>query len=400
MVVGGGVMGFTSAVRLLESGFTDVTLVAESLTGITSKSSPAVFRPDWLGDTPPERVTEWGLDTRAHLAEVYREAGSIAGVACADHLEVYRRDAGEDACAKSPVLSQVMDGFRAMTPTELACHFPAADGGWHYSSFVIEGSRYLPYLQARGLALGLRIEQATVAVSPGTERATTREGPGWSVGSAQFVRAAAAAAQRPGCTIVVNAMGLRGGAECYPVRGQLVLVRAPYIKTSMGEYNTADGRYPTYIYPRRDHVVLGSTYLEHDGDKEVRDETTADIIARAAEFVPELATAKVLSVVVCIRPGRKEGVRMERETVQLGGVSGGGRQGHIVHKCATLSSRCRRRRRCCCCCRCSNGCCCRFASHALPSCSSAQAPASPRTQLIAPATPMGNYVCCTVVHTM
>ena len=57
--------------------------------------------------------------------------------------------------------------------------------------------------------------------------------------------------------------------ECYPVRGQLVLVRAPYVKQAMGEYATADHAYPTYIYPRRDHIVLGSTYLEHDGGREV-----------------------------------------------------------------------------------------------------------------------------------
>eukprot|EP01044_Picomonas_judraskeda_P014724 COSAG03_NODE_2378_length_2825_cov_76.434336_2_plen_84_part_00 len=64
VVVGGGVMGMASAVRLLEAGFDDVTVVAEKLAGITSKSSPAVFRPDWLGDTPQQRVIEWGLETR------------------------------------------------------------------------------------------------------------------------------------------------------------------------------------------------------------------------------------------------------------------------------------------------------------------------------------------------
>lgn len=89
--------------------------------------------------------------------------------------------------------------------------------------------------------------------------------------------------------LLVNATGLIGGPEVYPVRGQLVLVRAPYVKMAMGEYATADHAYPTYIYPRRDHVVLGSTYLEHDGDREVRPETTQDIIRRAAELVPELA---------------------------------------------------------------------------------------------------------------
>ena len=42
VVVGGGVMGFCSAVRLLEHGHTDVTLVAARLDGITSKSSPVL----------------------------------------------------------------------------------------------------------------------------------------------------------------------------------------------------------------------------------------------------------------------------------------------------------------------------------------------------------------------
>ena len=76
-----------------------------------------------------------------------------------------------------------------------------------------------------------------------------------------------------------------------------------------------DPAHPTYIYPRRDHVVLGSTYLEHDGDREEREETTTSIIARCAEFNPELASAPILSVVVCIRPGRKEGVRLDRTLV-------------------------------------------------------------------------------------
>ena len=76
----------------------------------------------------------------------------------------------------------------------------------------------------------------------------------------------------------------------------------------MGEYATADHSYPTYIYPRRDHVVLGSTYLEHDDDREIRQQTTKDIVRRAAEFCPELVHAPILAEVVCIRPGRSEGV--------------------------------------------------------------------------------------------
>jgi len=138
---------------LLEDGFS-VTLCAERFAGITSKSSPAVFRPDYLGDTPNALVVKWGLETRAHLSEVYRTVGSDkGGVTYTDHLEIYRHDAGEGASTKSPVLSQVMDGFRPMTESELSLHFPQAaegrGGGWHYSSFMVEGSRYVPYVRAR-----------------------------------------------------------------------------------------------------------------------------------------------------------------------------------------------------------------------------------------------------------
>ena len=166
VVVGGGVMGFTSALRLLESKqVKEVTLIADKFAGITSKSSPAVFRPDWLGDTPPEKVVRWGLETRKHLSQVYRseEGGSDqGGVTHTDHLEIYREEAGEDACRKSNVLSKVMSGFRAMTEAELELHFPQASGGWHYSSFMIEGSRYVEYIRRRAVAMGLRVIEGKV----------------------------------------------------------------------------------------------------------------------------------------------------------------------------------------------------------------------------------------------
>merc|ERR1711871_1384555 len=122
-------------------------------------------------------------------------------------------------------------------------------------------------------------------------------------------------AERPSCRLVVNTTGLQGGEDTHPVRGQLVLVKAPYVQMAMGEYNPLNHSYPTYIYPRRDHVVLGSTYLEDVGDKEVNDETTKDIIERCAEFIPELRNAPILAEVVCIRPGRRSGVRLDRAKI-------------------------------------------------------------------------------------
>jgi len=165
----------------------------------------------------------------------------------------------------------------------------------------------------RAEAKGLRIVEAKVTGAPG---------------SIEFCESACAVAGQPSCTIVVNAMGLAGGPECYPVRGQLVLVKAPYVKVAMGEYAAKDRSYPTYIYPRRDHVVLGSTYLERDGDREIREETTSDVIRRCSEFIPELLEAPILSEVVCIRPGRSAGVRLETEQSVK---SGGGARYHVIH---------------------------------------------------------------------
>ena len=91
-----------------------------------------------------------------------------------------------------------------------------------------------------------------------------------------------------------------------------MLVAAPYVKSAIGEYDAAP---PTYIYPRRDHVVLGSTYLQGDGTRDVCDRTTAAIVERCSAFVPELRTAPIKAVVVCLRPGRNAGVRVESERV-------------------------------------------------------------------------------------
>lgn len=74
-----------------------------------------MFRPDWLGETPAADVISWGLATRKHLAQVFRDAsdgGSDAGITPIVHLEIYRNSAGPAATRPSRVLAMVMDGFR------------------------------------------------------------------------------------------------------------------------------------------------------------------------------------------------------------------------------------------------------------------------------------------------
>lgn len=296
IVVGGGVMGWSASLRLLQAGFQDVTLIAETFAPIPSKSSPAVYRPAWMGSTPTELTIRWGLDTQKEFGRLSRK-GSDTGITPTTHLEFYRTEAGPAAAVPDPALSKIMPGFRDATELEISTFCPTAAGGWVYGTFMVEGVRFLKHLETEGKKLGLRVIKRKVEGDAQSE---------------EWCRHAAEVAGKPGCRIVVNCMGLAGGPECYPIRGDLVLVRAPYVKIAVGEYNPKDKTKPTYIYPRRDHVVLGSFYLEGDGDRDERPESTADVIKRCSEFMPELATAPLIGVVPCIRPGRKEGVRLDR----------------------------------------------------------------------------------------
>eukprot|EP00929_Paragymnodinium_shiwhaense_P018807 TRINITY_DN13025_c0_g1_i1.p1 TRINITY_DN13025_c0_g1~~TRINITY_DN13025_c0_g1_i1.p1 ORF type:complete len:384 (+),score=33.40 TRINITY_DN13025_c0_g1_i1:555-1706(+) len=298
IVVGGGVMGFVSALRLLESGrFQDVTLVAEKLSMIPSKTSPAVYRPAWMGKTPTERAIRWGKDSGQHFGQLARLGSEVTGITPTTHLEFYKTNAGPAAAKPDPVLSAVMPGFRDTTDLEMATFCPEAAGGWVYSTFMIEGMRYVRFLEDKARALGLQIVEGEKVSGPAQ--------------SAQWCEHACALAQKPHCSLLVNAMGVNGGPDCYPIRGDLILVKAPFVKVAVGEYNPQDPTRPTYIYPRRDHIVLGATYLEGDGGRDERSENTKDVIARCAEFVPELKDARVIAVVPCIRPGRKDGVRVD-----------------------------------------------------------------------------------------
>jgi hypothetical protein len=80
-----------------------------------------------------------------------------------------------------------------MTASELQCHFPEATGGYFYSSFVVEGRKYTPYLKQCAQTLGLRVIEQRVSGKSG---------------SVEFCESAVAIANRADCRIVINATGL------------------------------------------------------------------------------------------------------------------------------------------------------------------------------------------------
>lgn len=118
--------------------------------------------------------------------------------------------------------------------------------------------------------------------------------------------------------IIINCSGLGsrtlvGDSEVYPVRGQVLKVKAPWL-----QHFIRDGDGKTYIYPGIDSVTVGGTRQADDWRLHVDNEDTQSILARCNELEPSLRSGKVLAEWVGLRPGRKN-PRVEREVVQLQG---------------------------------------------------------------------------------
>lgn len=93
----------------------------------------------------------------------------------------------------------------------------------------------------------------------------------------------------------------------HPIRGQTVLVRAPWIKTGMAVKGEAT---PQYLIPRTDgNIILGGTRQVGNWDTSIDLETANFILKNAYEMCPELSHGEgwekiqVISHNVGLRPG-------------------------------------------------------------------------------------------------
>jgi D-amino-acid oxidase len=144
----------------------------------------------------------------------------------------------------------------------------------------------------------------------------------------------------------VNATGISARElvpddNVYPIRGQTVVVEGVSKRLTTAHFKTADlgpaDPQIIYVIPRAAsrNTVLGGTKQEGNWDSSANEETTKKIIENAKQFCPELLDEKgdfkVLDVKVGLRPGRKDGPRIEVESVgdftvcHAYGNAGGGR---------------------------------------------------------------------------
>ncbi|WP_217167347.1 FAD-dependent oxidoreductase [Streptomyces sp. AC512_CC834] len=278
VVVGGGVVGLTTAVVLAERGRRVRLWTREPVERTTSVVAGGLWWPYRI--EPVELVRAWALrslDVYEELAARPEETGvrMVEGVLGETGLD----EVGAWAAARLP-------GLRASSAAEYA-----GQGLWARLP-LIDMSTHLPWLRERLVAAGGTVEA----------RAVTH----------------LAEADAP---VVVNCTGL-GARELVPdpdvrpVRGQLVVVENPGIRTWLVSNDPVSGEV-TYFLPQPGRLLLGGTAEDDVWSAEPDPAVAEDIVRRCAALRPEIAGARVLAHPVGLRPARSA-VRLERETLPDG----------------------------------------------------------------------------------
>lgn len=265
IVVGGGVIGLTAAVRLRAAG-ADVTVWSPVGPDRTVSSvAAAVWYPTRTEFEP--RLRDWGTSTYAEF--VAQAAAGVPGV-------LLRRTRNLEL-TWSDELPWWSPGGVTIGPAE-----PPYAREVRFTAPLVEMGAYLPWLRAQ-----VPVERRGVQ------------------------HLSEALAEAP---LVVNATGLAarelaGDPGVYPARGQIVLVSNPGIEESV----RTEGEPGTYVHPRSADIVLGGTFEPDNWDLTPDPAVRAAILERTRALVPALAAAEVLGDKVGLRPCRRGGPRVERD---------------------------------------------------------------------------------------
>ncbi len=274
-VVGAGIVGLTSALRLAEAGHRVEVVAADPPAATTSAVAAALWYP--YRASPSAQVVGWLHTSIAELTELAAEPAT--GVRLLAGRELFA-DPVADPWWRStvPDLSRVpgaelpvgyADGYRLTVP-------------------VLDMAVHLAWLTDRLRAAGVNLTPGRLADLP---------------------------AALAGVDVAVNCTGLgarelAGDRTLSPVRGQVVVVE----QFGLTEWllDQADPVRLTYLVPRADTVILGGTAEEGDADGAVRPAVAEAILARCAALVPRAAGARILDHRVGLRPVRPA-VRLDTE---------------------------------------------------------------------------------------
>lgn len=277
-VVGGGVVGLTSALAVARAGHSVWCVRERPGTETVSGVAGGLWFPYHV--EPRDRVTRWGLVALERFVAL--AADPATGVRLAEGVVVDRR--AEPDHWWTAGLPEIC-GVRAARPDELPAD---ATGGVVARLPLVDMTTHLAWLEAE-------------CASAGVELAVGRVG--------------ALDELADDLVVVAAGMGsphLTGEPPLEPGRGQVARVANPGIDRWLVDDEHPDGM--TYVLPHERWVVCGGTD-ESGADEAVDAALGARILARCAGAVPALAGARVLAHAVGLRP-LAPSVRLQRHGIR------------------------------------------------------------------------------------
>ena len=309
-IIGAGVIGISVGVRLLESYGSElnVTIIADKLhPNITSNGAGGFVYPDVAVE-----------DERLLATIKYLQALQSCGLADEAGVSLVPTFLYFSSPQERPWWAGTVPDYELLTRVEAiqrGLRSESYETVFSFKSYVVEPKKYLPWLMSKFQRLGGIFEQRRVT----------------------------AIQQLTDYQLVVNCTGLgsrelTGDQDLYPVRGQIVAVRVPSTLKHHPEVHAWDpevGEILTYIIPHSDVTLLGGT-RDHGNWSQVPDvQQTEQIYKRCLQLVPALEGSEIVETWACLRPMRRNKVRLEFElmssSVPVVHCYGHGGRGYILH---------------------------------------------------------------------
>lgn len=291
MIIGAGVIGLTTGVRLAERGLRVLIYKSHDSNRTSSYAAGAIFDPYMAEHRDRKLRDAWALATRQEFERLHAEPEPWA-----------RLLGGVEASRRSmtpPEWALELPGYQPCANVDLP---PGFASGWRYRTPLIEMPRFIEWLETRLSALKAKIEYRRLTdLRSGFDEAD----------------------------IVVNCTGIGAGRlvpddEVRPIRGQLVAVPNPGIHEFFVEH--VPDPYigdTTYVLPHDDVLLLGGSAELGTSDLTWDHDVERAILSRCRDAFPALAGLKPIEEL------RRIGIRPHRPTVRLDHEDFGDR--HIVH---------------------------------------------------------------------
>ena len=289
-VVGAGVVGLSCALHLCER-FTagqlkNLTLISDKFSPhTTSDKAGMIFKPpDLMSEEDKQKSTynqdkelqRWTKGTLQKFHSIFKSKENAKVELCLEQGYLFKCEHTPDPWWKDEVF-----GFRHVAfdsvEADIICTPSDCVDVWTFSTYLVKPTSYIAWLLDKVKEYGVNIEERKISHFD----------------------------ELSSYDIVINCTGigsheLLGDELMYPIRGQIVLVKAPWVK----HWFMYDQGPRTYVIPRSKDVVLGGTLEENNWNETPEPHTTKSILQRCQKFIPSLCHAEVIEEWAGLRPHR------------------------------------------------------------------------------------------------